>query len=163
MRYAIFSDSHGDIESLQRAMLMCSKRGKIDHFVFLGDGLRDFKASSELMAKLNSDYECTAVRGNCDIGINNVADIAIIKDGDINIMVCHGNSFGVKRDYSSLAFSARKNDAKIALFGHTHSPYNGEFHSIYLINPGSCHYPYTRAAILEINKNGIFTSNLLEE
>ena len=78
------------------------------------------------------------------------------------ILLTHGHAHGVKYGPEGLVGCARKKEAKIALFGHTHVPCNEYHNGIYVLNPGSLAQPRdcSRASygLIEITPKGILTN-----
>jgi len=55
----------------------------------------------------------------------------------LKLFYCHGHKYGVKSCLDSLAREAKRRDADIALYGHTHNALISEIDGVTLINPGS--------------------------
>ena len=110
---------------------------------FLGDGLRDLDTLRLAGVPVYS------VRGNCDwfSAFDHTPTEQLIRLGGLRILLTHGHLYGVKSGYGALAMHATRQDADIALFGHTHLPYaesipkgtlsEAQRHPIELFNPGS--------------------------
>ena len=64
----------------------------------------------------------------------------------------------MKYDLNTLYFAAQEADAKIVLFGHTHTPYNEYVNGIYILNPGSIKGYYGTYGTIDISKSGIVTN-----
>ena len=96
-----------------------------------------------------------AVQGNCDLG--SAAPLEdIVSLGPVKAYITHGHMYNVKwGDYSSLAYAAMEQGAKIAMFGHTHEPYNCDIGSIKVLNPGTAgRGRLTTYAMVEVLDNG---------
>ena len=65
MLCAVFSDSHGDIISLEKSINASRKYGKIDYCFYLGDGLNDFLYATRKL-KLKDESKVIYVKGNND-------------------------------------------------------------------------------------------------
>ncbi len=65
MRYLIFSDIHGNLESLL-ALLNFIKKRRIDHFIFLGDLVGYGASPNEIMEKIQLISPISMIRGNHD-------------------------------------------------------------------------------------------------
>ena len=113
MRVVVFSDSHGNYDVLEK--IMERHKGDGDVFIHLGDGEREF----ELLTYVYNDKKLLFVSGNCDWGTDK-PDYDIIKLGGKTIFFTHGARFGVKGDLNIAKLFARKNEADILLYGHTH-------------------------------------------
>ena len=78
-----------------------------------------------------------------------------------NLFIVHGHHQGVDFGIDRLAYSMKEHNCQIALFGHTHVPFNlmtdDENTKNYFINPGSCSRPRggspNSCAILTIEKD----------
>lgn len=134
MKILIFSDSHGDTYAMRKAMSLHSDAA---YAVFLGDGLHD---AETVMA----DYPGTtliAVRGNCDLYGMDYPTERVFFAKNKKIFLCHGHTVGVKSGLGGLIGTALRENADIALYGHTHVPsetYLSEYaRPLYLFNPGS--------------------------
>ena len=142
MTILVFSDSHGKEGNINRALERQPERP--DAVIFLGDGLRDLEY-------LDINAPTYAVRGNCDVWSVDVSDAPyerLITVGGKRIFITHGHNYGVKSTLSPLIRRAVELDADIALFGHTHAPFemrvdvDNEYgislsRSLMLMNPGS--------------------------
>jgi len=133
-----------------------------DAVIFLGDGLRDIE-----YAELDG-ISAYCVRGNCDSTVFSTAfapDEHIITLGSKKIFITHGHRYGVKGLLSPLINRARELGADVALFGHTHEPFEKHIgieneygialdKPLWLMNPGSIgSYPYCFGC-MEINSRG---------
>ena len=134
MKILVFSDSHGAVTKMLRA---ASAHPDADMLIFLGDGLRD----AEQLFSRYSSIPHVAVCGNCDSffvssgeGFLNEQTVDL---GDIRIFCCHGHKYGVKSTELNLWFRAKEKEAALALFGHTHEPFERCFEGVRLFNPGS--------------------------
>lgn len=146
MRILVFSDSHGDIS-------LCSTLiGKIgaDVIVHAGDHARD----AEKLIKQFPDADIRYVCGNCDF-INAPHELSFNLKNK-KFFLAHGHRYNVKNDIEYRAFHCRalEIEADLAIFGHTHLPYNCDYGNIILLNPGSIKYTRT-FGIVEIEENKI--------
>ena len=133
MKILVFSDSHGAAGRLLRA---AEAHPDADMFIFLGDGLRD----AEMLFEKYSEIPAVAVNGNCDmfsaVG-GNYLDEQTLDLSDIRIFCCHGHKYGVKSTLMRLWMRAREKEVSLALFGHTHEPFETVNEGVRLFNPGS--------------------------
>jgi len=141
----VLSDSHGDTTSL-RAVFNWAKNyippnDTICAAAFLGDGLSDLKKAADT-AEFYCDWKC--VSGNNDYGIP-MPDSLTFDYAEHRFFICHGHRYSLYSGYHTLAAAARNNNADVALFGHSHVPYNKTTNGIKLINPGSVGRPRSRA------------------
>ncbi|MBR3936126.1 MAG: metallophosphoesterase [Oscillospiraceae bacterium] len=151
MRVVVFSDSHGNYDVLEK--IMERHKGDGDVFIHLGDGEREF----ELLTYVYNDKKLLFVSGNCDWGTDK-PDYDIIKLGGKTIFFTHGARFGVKGDLNIAKLFARKNEADILLYGHTHIAETSYDDGLYIMNPGSCGRPregLPSYGIIDITEAGI--------
>lgn len=134
MKCLIVSDSHGDTSAL-RAVLQGNRDAEV--VFFLGDGLSDV---NEVM----SDFSTVAflsVAGNCDIRIYDAPRLEKLTLEGRQIVLTHGDAFGVKSSLVGLRSLAEDTRADIIFFGHTHSPTLEVIGTSYgravLFNPGA--------------------------
>ena len=134
MKILVFSDSHGNFLNMKKAV---ESHPRTDMIVFLGDGLRD-------AGRLFDEYKeipHVAVKGNCDLTGNAGAEVFLDEQtvdlGGLRMFVCHGHKYGVKSSELGLWLCAKEKGATLALFGHTHCPYERVYEGIRLFNPGS--------------------------
>lgn len=152
-RILIFSDTHGDINLCVNAI----NTVPADMILHAGDYVRD----AEDLVSIYPDKDIRYIKGNNDLWSKAPRYIIVEVDG-IKILVVHGHEQHVKYEinYSTLAEFAKNKDCNIAVFGHTHIPFEGETDNIKLINPGSVRFGGTYA-ILEI-ENGKCSSCIMK-
>ncbi len=144
MEFLIFSDSHGNVDRMQRA-IECQPSPPLAVF-YLGDGIRDAER-----LRLNG-IPLYGVRGNCDLFFGGEDDFPmerITTIGDHRALVTHGAIYNVKSDLDRMLASAIRQGADIVLYGHTHTPRLDTFppgtevcgevlaRTLYVFNPGS--------------------------
>ncbi|NLB91746.1 MAG: YfcE family phosphodiesterase [Clostridiales bacterium] len=128
----IFSDSHGQVENLYKAVKAAEKHGA-EGFLFLGDGVGDFaKVMKELPGKF-----AWAVRGNGDYFLSDTPKERVLPFGDTQIYAVHGHLYQVKITKRPLMAAAQKRNCLIACYGHTHTAAIEEREGILLFNPGA--------------------------
>ena len=134
MKILVFSDSHGGYTNMEKAVALHPDAKMI---IFLGDGLRD---ADRLFDKYR-DIPHIAVKGNCDFsstyGEERYLDEQTADVDGVRIFCCHGHKYGVKSSELSLWMRTREKEADVALFGHTHTPFERCFDGVRLFNPGS--------------------------
>ena len=133
MRIVAISDSHGDFYHFHRVMELESDA---DCFIFLGDRKKELDDIRCLYPK----KIIFSVRGNCDLSCNDKATDRFMKDGH-TIIYTHGHLYNVKRTKDELFELAKKEDADMVLYGHTHIPDILYKDGVYLVNPGSIGMP----------------------
>lgn len=150
MRVLVMSDTHGDVSSVREA-LMCQPKAEV---VFhLGDGAQDLMdLRSSFPEKL-----FLQLRGNCDWGSSLPYEEEIELEG-IKIFASHGHLYQVKLGEAELLAAARRRDADIVLYGHTHVPDNRYEDGLYILNPGSLHGYGGSYGYVDITNRGIVTN-----
>jgi putative phosphoesterase len=142
---------------MERALVM---HPDTDFVFFLGDGLSDF----EILMKYHENIPYAAVSGNCDFSkklfSDNVPRVKLVEINNKKILLTHGDMFFVKEEISLLVSHAKSLGADIALFGHTHIPYENYLpdSNIYLFNPGSITYNQNSFGILTLTDDTVLFS-----
>ena len=154
MKILVMSDSHGRRDLVIKCI---RQHPDVQVVLHLGDLVGDFRD----MDKTFPELEFFNVKGNCDFGSDIPAERMITLQG-VNILLTHGHTQGVNYGVSGLVGTARRKGAAIALFGHTHVPYNKYHNGIYVLNPGSLAHPRdcSKASygLIEITNQGIITN-----
>ena len=130
MKFIVFSDSHGDVDHMLRAVRL----EKPDLCFFLGDGEYDLMRLQKRFPAL----PVNAVRGNCDLRSTLPRALSCVAGG-VRFFATHGLLYGVKHDpiYRELCYAALEENADVVLFGHTHEPFRDRTMGMLLLNPGS--------------------------
>lgn len=128
MKILVVSDSHGDKESLVRAVRDTAP----DLILHLGDHYSDCRAVREAFPLI----PLRAVRGNCDRPGGEAENDEFVVEGK-RIFMTHGHLYGVKYQLGDLVNNAMLRGADILLFGHTHRACLTEQDGLYIMNPGS--------------------------
>lgn len=166
MKALIFSDSHGSSGYMSRAAQMHIPGA--DMLIHLGDGTREFDIMCNAIDLCPAH---TAVAGNAEqygfSGIN-LPDTSVIDICGFKVMLTHGHRYYVKHGLDKLIAAARKNEADIVMYGHTHIPDcryidGGESGKpLYVFCPGSISRPADGKpayGILEIRNSQILLTN----
>lgn len=127
MKIAVFSDSHGSIDPMLRAVRAFAP----DMILHLGD-----HASDAQSLQVECAIQVKAVRGNCDLG-SFAPQSDFFEMGGLRTLMCHGHLHRVKLSLDSLLNAAHFSRADIVLYGHTHVPHIERIGSMLVINPGS--------------------------
>ena len=158
MKYLCFSDSHGTGRLMREALNM---HRDTEAVFFLGDGLSD-------LYEIIPDFPRVAfyfVRGNCDYApyLSHIEKNLYLTIENKKILLTHGDLFGVKGSLGALITDAMHTGCAIALFGHTHLPYESYDSrvGIHLFNPGSIseHYDGGSYGIITIKGDDILLSH----
>lgn len=147
MRIIVFSDSHGNTYSLEKALY---NMGEVDAIVHLGDILSDV----EYLEALYSDIPIYSVLGNNDFFASGDYEKTITIDG-YKIFIAHGHTLSVHSGTDRLIKAAKREGAQAALFGHTHRAMIEHTDGILVLNPGSTSRPRSgnpSFAIIETDK-----------
>ena len=131
MKILVFSDSHGNVENMVKAVEQ-EQPATLDMILHLGDGWRDAEALHQLYPGIPLEQ----VPGNCDLGRFEPYERILIL-GDRRVMICHGHTLGVKSSLLRASCAARENGAQALFFGHTHTPLIDYHDGLWLVNPGS--------------------------
>lgn len=144
MKILVFSDSHGRIANIKKALDEHLEHGCVDHVFFLGDGARDIMTLAAAYPEIPFDY----VLGNCDSTTGNPKLLEkVVSVGEVKFLLIHGHNHGVKEHIQRAVDYAIEKGADVLLHGHTHvsvdmtvdGSYRGQ---VRVINPGSCSSPY---------------------
>ena len=149
MRVLVVSDVHGKLNLLREAI---EAQPSARDVIFLGDGLRQV----EDVMDLYPDRTFYTVPGNCDFGAKGIP-VRQETFGGKRFYFTHGHLHDVKYTLYRLDMAAREAGADIALFGHTHNPYEEYADGMYLFNPGSLGYDYSYGYV-DIVGGGIRTA-----
>ena len=130
MKFIVFSDSHGDVDHMIRAVRLENPA----LCFFLGDGEYDLTRLQRRFPSL----PVNAVRGNCDLR-STLPRALTCAAGGVRIFATHGHLYSVKHDpiYRELCEAALAENADVVLFGHTHEPFRDRTMGMELLNPGS--------------------------
>lgn len=124
----VFSDSHGSTKE----MISLLKDTPPDAVIHLGDVSRD----AEDVASIYPQIPFYMVPGNCDGYTNNPSIQELVVDG-VKILFSHGHLWSVKQRKDIAIASAKKENADIVLFGHTHIGYCTQEKKLWVMNPGA--------------------------
>lgn len=151
MRILVVSDTHGDMNTLLKAV---KAQPKAEIIVHCGDG----DAQVQMLQQLYKDKMIVGVRGNCDWSSWLPATETLNVLGK-KIMITHGHLYNAKVGYYQLMCAAREEKADIILFGHTHQPMTYYEDGLYMLNPGSCHGYMASYGYVDIMENGDIVTN----
>ncbi len=117
MKLLILSDIHGRAD---RARQVIEGHRDAEAVLFLGDGVRDVMALSDLPPRLIP----VGVRGNCDgfsfRALSDFPEERMLCFGGVRMLLLHGHTKGVKHGTeAALAYGAERG-ADLLLYGHTH-------------------------------------------
>lgn len=157
MRLAVFSDSHGEVTTLHWAMEQAARMGKIDAFIFLGDGADDFDQCRSLMDRLNPRAFLFRVRGNNDYFPPDIAQELVYTFEGVKVFMTHGHRYQAKMTDEGLLCAAQARGCRVCLYGHTHSARCEEVEGVLMFNPGAVCGSYSRGesiGLIDIDSDG---------
>ena len=128
MRFAVLSDTHGDLSRMFAAADYI-RALKPDALIHLGD----FCADAEAMAK-ELRLELHAVAGNCDAGRTTHPAVDVLEAVGARILLCHGHTYDVGETPQRLIWAAQERECTAALFGHTHRQFLEKEDGVLLMN-----------------------------
>jgi len=129
MKLLVFSDSHRSLRGMRDAV----EAERPDYVIHLGD----LEEDARLLSQEYPQLAVASVPGNCDGLVFSPLQKLVTYDS-VRILMSHGHIWGVKGGYGGAIAAARKCDAHILLFGHTHVPYCEQLEDgLWVMNPGS--------------------------
>lgn len=133
MKILVISDTHKNMTMLRKAI---DNHPDIEHVFHLGDLTDDIEGvKGEYPEKT---FHC--VCGNNDFG-SQYAPTGIEVLNGRTIYYTHGHLQRVHSNLSGLLVEAKRHNADIALFGHTHIAFAKQIDGVHLFNPGSASRP----------------------
>lgn len=138
MRIAVISDTHGEVEKAETALL------ELDEFIgffHAGDFYQDYL---KLRSKFPVDITA-GVSGNLDPLI--YPSCLVMEIINYKIMLVHGHEFNVKFNFNNLKFAAEEKEVDIVIFGHTHVAFSEREGNIVYFNPGSVQETKNKSSI----------------
>lgn len=132
MKILIVSDTHGRGLYLKKTL---ERVCPVDLMIHLGD-----YEGGEKYIKSIAPCRTEMISGNNDF-FNGLPKEKTIRIGNYNVMLTHGQRYGVYSGTYLLREAAKKNHADIVMFGHTHIPVIEYKDGIWIINPGSLAFP----------------------
>lgn len=155
MRIVLMSDSHGNYAAINNIV---KRNLSADIFIHLGDGEREFDEITLQYPHLKFYH----VKGNCDLASLSQSVLILPLKNSHKLIATHGHEFNVRYSLDRLKKLAKKNNADIIAFGHTHVRYTKYENGLYVINPGSATSPRDgnspSYAFIDITDAGIVTN-----
>lgn len=153
MRILVVSDTHGDFNSLSKAV---KAQPTAEVIIHCGDG----DEQVQLLKDTVKDKMIVGVRGNCD-WCSMLPATEMLNICGKKIFVTHGHLYDAKVGLNRLRYAAMENGADIVLFGHTHNAFDEYIDGLYMLNPGSCHGYYASYGYIDITENGEIVTNIV--
>lgn len=158
MKILVLSDSHSD----DSFMVRCVEKIQPDAIIHLGDFVWD----GENLAAKFPEIRIIQVAGNCDRYrvAPDYPTVRIETLGGIRLFCTHGHLHGVKTYLDRLVADARRCNADIALYGHTHMyEIHQEEDGLWVVNPGSAGSYGGTAALITIRNPKDFTCSIIKQ
>ncbi len=133
MLLGIISDTHQQHKEAKKAI---KQMGEIEQLLHAGDFYEDAMKLAEQLT-----ISVKAVVGNCDWYIADKPNELLLEFENVKILLTHGHINRVRFGYDNLLERAKRMEARVVVFGHTHVPILEERDGILLFNPGSVATP----------------------
>ena len=130
MKLLILSDSHRELEHM-RLVIHRERPEAVFH-------LGDHDSDAEQLQREFPSLPFYCVCGNCDSLFPTAPNSLLTELEGVRIFAAHGHKHNVKYGNMNFYMAAREQEASLALFGHTHSPFCQDYDGLWLLNPGSC-------------------------
>lgn len=129
MKVLVVSDNHADVSVLEDLINIYDD---IDLWLHCGDS--EMSSSHPVWETFKS------VQGNMDW--DSVLPRILLKElGGTTFLVLHGHRHQIKRTTDLMKEEAKKSNANVVFYGHSHVPKIDKDEGIYFINPGSISQP----------------------
>lgn len=151
MKVLVLSDSHGQMEYMERAV----EKEQPRCIIHLGDRQRD----AEHLRGLFPNVDFISVPGNCDLGATD-APCVVTELGGVRLLITHGHLHGVKMSLVRLYYAAREVGALLAVYGHTHVANHEIMDTVQLLNPGAASGSKPSYAVLELRNGKIVNCDI---
>lgn len=163
MKILVFSDSHGSVWEMERAI---ASHPDAEYVLHAGDGAREFLTLREKYP----EKAFAGVAGNRDFMLDSdekPLSQCTLDIGGVRFFLTHGHKFFVKSSTYAIIEYAQNNNIDIAVFGHTHLPLDvwlpdvGK-RGVRLFNPGTISGAGSGRrtyGIIDIRPNGVLTSH----
>ena len=156
MKILVLSDSHSGLSFMRR----CIQAIKPDVMIHLGDHLDD----GEAMGEENPHITIHQVPGNCDKYrmVRYEPEVRCYPVGGVKLYMTHGHVHNVKLNIYKLLLEARKMDAQVVLYGHTHiADCHQEEDGLWVMNPGACGSSGGSVGLLEVDDGIVMSCKIL--
>ncbi|MDO4593850.1 MAG: metallophosphoesterase [Tissierellia bacterium] len=132
MKFAIISDTHGNIDNVVEFLM----EKDLDFFIHLGDYTEDARDISRIL-----DLNFYTVKGNNDYFDYQAQDFKVLKLKNKRFLLTHGHNEKVYYGFEGLINKAKKYNCQYVFFGHTHVFVDKVIDGVRIINPGSSSLP----------------------
>lgn len=134
MRYVIVSDSHGYHTHLDEVLY---SMGHVDGVFHLGD-VED--RETDIEAQIDCPLFIVCGNNDSEMFLPREREVFV---GEHKVFMTHGHYYHVHFGVKDLVKEAKKRGCDIAMFGHTHSPFQQVVDGVLVLNPGSVTFPRT--------------------
>ena len=145
MKILVFSDSHGELRHMEKAVMDISP----DYVIHLGDKINDSRVLQDHFPHIT----VLSVPGNCDFSPLEPA-VRTETIGGVRFFLTHGHQHGVKSGLLRFSLAAAEAGAQVALFGHTHIPLLDNTGTMFILNPGAAGGAKPSCGLVEIDAGG---------
>lgn len=157
MIIGVISDTHGDAESIKKAV---KKLDSADMWLHAGDYSQDARH-----IELCASVPVVAVAGNCDGQTTARVDEFINVSGK-TLWITHGHRYRVKHGLDQLVYWGQQYEADIIVYGHTHVADIKWQQKTLILNPGSAAYsrwnPTSTFGAIELSPEGNITARIID-
>ena len=148
MKIIVVSDTHGSYRNFKKVMQLNSNA---DIVVHCGDSRNEV----DTIKTEYPDKTYYTVKGNCDFEMLPIVEEFTV-DG-VRFMATHGHIYNVKYGLFDIDRAARKKQANIVLYGHTHIANDAVRDGVRFFNPGSLGYGKS-FGVIEIKDGQVLTN-----
>ena len=156
MKVLVLSDSHSGLHFMR----LCIQKVKPDAVIHLGDFYDDGYAMSEE----NPGIPFYLLAGNCDYSRFSPCKTEILQEtiGGVRFYMTHGHTHNVKMGTRMLLMDAIRENADVALYGHTHfSDCHQESNGIWVMNPGTCRSDSGSVGLIQLEHGKVIKCQIL--
>ena len=133
MKVGVFSDSHGNLITLKKAL---DQMGAVDVIIHLGDYVED-----ALYLRTLTNITIHILKGNMDQFTEEGSPYLFTTIGGFKFFATHGHHYGVKNSVEQIYHAGLEKNAQVILFGHTHKACVYDDGQILIMNPWSVGAP----------------------
>lgn len=149
MKWLVFSDSHGNLDHMKRAVELEGP----ERVLHLGDMCRD----AERLQAMFPAIPVEMVRGNCDGWYGDAPEERELSFRGRRVWMAHGHAYYVKLGVGTFTSEARSKEAAVALFGHTHEPTCFREGPMWVMNPGTVSgFPRATYGVIEEREGEVY-------
>lgn len=156
MTILVLSDSHAALSFMRR----CVEKVRPQAIIHLGDFYEDAQALQECYSHIPMHM----VAGNCDRYRCPLSarELLCYSVGGVKMLITHGHQYRVKSGIGGLTAEARRLQAQVALYGHTHvADCHRESDGLWVLNPGTCGHFGGSAGVIETDGENITACRII--